>query len=150
MEHKEVRLLLDEYHDGELSPATSSGVRDHLKACPECGAAIAGREYLAQVLSDAVNIPPSEEFVRGVLGRLTKSRVEPASLRWPLPAMAVALAASVFIVVGLFSHTPPENNGRGLISAKFEYEQGGPMPVMEQEMEISSHDQVLGSLLEES
>jgi len=143
--------MLDEYRDRELSPAEASSVREHLKDCAECTEALAGREYLAGVITEAAQIRPSEEFVQRVsllIEETGKGYRQP--LQWPMPAMALALAASAFIMVGLFSSTPNEISQPGLISTTFEYEQGGPMPVMERDGVIDNHDQVLGSLLEES
>jgi len=149
MEHSKVWIMLDEHHDGELSPDAASLVRNHLKACPECLEELAGRQILARTLSGTVTVQPSEEFVQGVnrvIAGATDGPDQPFG--WPIPAMAVALAASALILAGLFSSTP--SGQTGLVSATFEYENGGPMPVLEQGMEISSHDQVLSSLLEES
>jgi len=151
MEHQEAWLMLDEYHDGELSPQTASLVRDHLKACPECLGELTGREYLARVISAAADVQPSEEFARRVSRLVSEAPVESApALRWPVPVMAVALAASAFIMVGLYSSAPKEAGQTGLISTSFEYEKAGPMPLLEQGTEIANHDQILGSLLEES
>lgn len=151
MEHFEAWNLLDEYHDGELSPMETREVRDHLKACPECAGALEGRELLSNTVTGAVNIPPSGEFVLRISRALGESTREPAlARRWPLPTMAVAVAATAFIMVGLMSPAPNEAGQAGLISTTFEYENGGPMPVLEEGVEIANHDQVLGSLLEES
>jgi anti-sigma factor RsiW len=151
MEHLEAWNLLDEYHDGELAGAAASLVRDHLKSCPECANALAGRETLARTVRNAALVRPSEGFVLAVSRLAAESRAEQgAFLRWPVPAMAVALAASALIMVGLFSPAPKANTAPGLISTTFEYEKGGPMPVLEEAVEIADHDQVLGSLLEES
>jgi len=151
MEHQQAWQMLDEYRDGELSPAAANEVREHLKACPECSDALSGREYIAAVIKTAVQVRPSEEFVKRVsllISETGKGYRQP--LKWPVPAMALGLAASAFIMVGLFSSTPNEISQPGLISTTFEYEQGGPMPVMERDGVIANHDQVLGSLLEES
>ena len=151
MEHKKVWEMLDVYHDVELDSAVTAQVRDHLSACPECAGALARREHLTRAISGAVPVRQSEEFIRKV-GRLVRVPAEEPAipLRWTLSATAVALAASVFIMVGLISTPPNEASQPGLISTTFEYELGGPMPVMDKDGIISNHDQVLGSLLEES
>jgi len=150
MEHFTAWNLLDEYHDGELPETTASLVRDHLKACPECMQEFAGRENLARAIRSAAVVQPSGDFVRQVARRIVESQSEPELLRWPVPAMAVALAASALIMAGLFSPAPRADSQAGLVSTTFEYENSGPMPVLENVVEIVDHDQVLGSLLEES
>ena len=152
MEHFTAWNLLDEYHDGELPEATASLVRNHLKACPECMQELAGREHLARAIRNAAVVQPSGDFVRQVSRLVAGNQAEPeALLRWPVPAMAVALAATALIVAGLFSTAPTRAGVQsGLISTTFEYENSGPMPVLENGVEIVNHDQVLGSLLEES
>ena len=151
MEHLDAWTLLDEYHDAELSPSDASQVRDHLKGCPECAEALAGRVHLTRAISEGIMTSPSDEFVRSVK-RLALNTADNSTRTFhlPVPAMALGLAASAFIMVGLFYPAPNEPSHTGLISTTFEYEKGGPMPVLEEAVEIADHDQVLGSLLEES
>lgn len=107
MDHDELRDLLTEYHDGELSPEKRGEVERHLQSCRECGGELGRLRRLARLFKRPA--PASEEFVRGVLARLPAETGEPSPALWRpwlAPALAMA-AAALLLALDLGSRNAP-------------------------------------------
>jgi len=153
MEHKEAWKLLDEYRDGELDSVRTPLVRDHMKDCPACREALAGREALSLLISRATELRPSEGIIHRVREQIAESGLVPpksAPLRWPIPAMAaVALTATILIAVGLVPLSAEQAQQGQNMFAVSEQDKGGPMQIIGQDEDFTQ-DQMLGLVLEES
>jgi anti-sigma factor RsiW len=109
MRCEKVRLKIDAYVTGELSPGARAAVEEHLKTCDGCRlAAAAARKFID--LGQASSIPPVPEgFARrlAVLARQKAGRRAPAAASWNLVAwwrtvsMPMQAAAAAVLVIGL-------------------------------------------------
>ena len=92
MDCRDVSGLIDAYLDGELEPAESTSVRDHLRACPTCRQRFTDRESLGRLVRQAPYYAATAELK----ARLANSRAGAPWMRRRLAwAAAVLLVASV-------------------------------------------------------
>jgi len=109
MRCEQVRLRIDAYLTGELSPQDRSIVEEHLRSCDGCRrAAAAARKFIE--LGQASSIPPVPEgFARrlAVLARQKAGRRVPAGASWDLVvwwrtvSMPMRAGAAAVLVIGL-------------------------------------------------
>jgi anti-sigma factor RsiW len=109
MRCEEVRLKIDAYVSGELSPQAGSAVEEHLKACDGCRRAAATARQLI-VLGQTLPTPPVPEGLAQRLQTLARQRIArlvPAAASWSLVAwwrmvsMPMRAAAAAVLVIGL-------------------------------------------------
>ena len=62
----EYAALLDDYVDGELTPAEADRVRDHLTVCPGCRAYVDDALAIRAAFPDAEDTEVPEGFAEGV------------------------------------------------------------------------------------
>ena len=107
MKHEEIKDLLSDYHDGELSGAEKAVVATHLAGCADCRAELACYGKAEELIRAATRRPTS--FETETLVSAVRRQVEPApeiawlgrhlaSPRWAVPAFTVAFAALVMTV----------------------------------------------------
>jgi anti-sigma factor RsiW len=105
MQH--VNHLLDEYYDGELSPARKRQVEAHLQVCPACRAELEQLRQLSAFL-DEVALPDefSSPEVFGAQVGLRVSRQQVERSRYPGAAwhlVPLLLISGVVVLQGLFA-----------------------------------------------
>jgi anti-sigma factor RsiW len=105
MEH--VAYLLDEYYDGELSPARCRQVEAHLEDCPLCAAQLGQLGRLSRLLAE-VPVPDelssAETFRSQVvlcLSRRDEARVRYDSVAWHL--VPLLLVSALLALQALFA-----------------------------------------------
>ena len=92
MDCREVEGLLDAHLDGELEPAVSTSVRNHLDACAACRQRLANLESIGRMVRRA----PYYQAPAALRARLTQARPRSrATSNWLAWAAAVVMAASV-------------------------------------------------------
>ena len=107
MKHEEIKDLLSDYHDGELSWAEKAVVAPHLVGCADCRHELACYVKGEELIRAATRRPTS--FETETLVSAVRRRVEPApeiawlgrhlaSPRWAVSAFTVAFAALVMTV----------------------------------------------------
>jgi anti-sigma factor RsiW len=96
---REVEGLLDPYHDGELDPAVSRSIRDHLDACAACRQLLAHRESIGQVIRQAHYYQASDALRARLTHRRTQSTATAHLLAWAAAVVMIAsLAGSILFV----------------------------------------------------
>jgi anti-sigma factor RsiW len=88
----EAEGLLDAYVDGELGPAESAALQEHLVRCAECSRRLMDRESLGRTLRAAPYYAAPARLRAAVRGTRKRSRFTPGLLAW---AATVALAVSL-------------------------------------------------------
>jgi anti-sigma factor (TIGR02949 family) len=89
---REVEGLLDAYLDGELEPAVSTSVRNHLDACAACRQRLANVESIGRMVRRA----PYYQAPEALRARLTEVRTRSrATSNWLAWAAAVVMVASL-------------------------------------------------------
>lgn len=103
--------------DGELDPARSRAVGEHLAACPGCSARCETLAAASAVLRAAAVAPPSELDARRLLDRALERGRSPRYRTWGARALAApaipALAAvvlAVLVATGLLSYDRPSSD----------------------------------------
>lgn len=94
--------MLDAYVDGELSPETTTAIREHLSGCTRCSAQIADTARLKHALRSArAHFTPSAEFRQRIQKQVARSRRRSWVLPWmPLAAAMAAMVLFAFLWVG--------------------------------------------------
>jgi anti-sigma factor RsiW len=92
VECREAEGLLGAYLDGELEPAVSTSVRDHLDACAACRQRLANLESIGRMVRRA----PYYQAPEPLRARLTR-----AHTRSSAPSQVLAWAAAVVMVASL-------------------------------------------------
>jgi hypothetical protein len=131
-EHTRVQRLLSAYHDGELSPAVTVRVEEHLRSCPNCL-----KEYLhlSRVANAVRHIPRMEaplsltrmirhrinEEVMGMVPIFRGELLSCRSRQLLLPALSLGALLTLCIVggvllYGLYQTTPPVPHNVGLVT----------------------------------
>ncbi|HEX3704467.1 MAG TPA: anti-sigma factor [Vicinamibacterales bacterium] len=88
----ETERLLGAYVDGELGPAESASVQEHLASCPACSQRLRDLEALGRVVRRAPYYPAPERLRAAVMATKKRPRFTPSLLAW---AATVVLAASL-------------------------------------------------------
>lgn len=90
---------LQAYLDGELAPAESAALEQHLRACPDCAAAIAAALHLRRAMAAArARFTPDPAFKLRVLRGLG---AKPSKTRW-LSSVPAALAPAFALLLIAF------------------------------------------------
>ena len=117
MKHDDVLNMLNEYLDGELSPAESARMDAHFEACPDCRAEL---EALRELIGKAGDLPasvlPGRDLWPGIDARLEDRSVVTGDFRrkrtfsfWhSRPALAAAATVILIILSMLGSLRPWE------------------------------------------
>ncbi len=84
--------LQDACVDGELEPAESAALQEHLRTCAPCSRRLADRDSLGRLVRRASYYPAPDRLRATVLGTRKRSWFAPRLLAW---AATVALAASL-------------------------------------------------------
>ena len=119
MRHQDFREKLDEWIDGELSPAEAADVAAHAESCSECRAEAQAARGLSRALFSAPAPRGREAFVSAVMAG---ARGEPAAgaawaraPRWLSPALGMAFAGLLagFLLGGVGPDDPFEGVSAG-------------------------------------
>ena len=103
---EEFAALLDPYIDGELSPAETARVREHLRTCDGCRAYVQAALALGDAFPEAENPPVPDAFAAGVMAAI-RADAAPRKRRRPRWAKTLLpLAACCAIVVLAVSGLP--------------------------------------------
>jgi len=109
MRCEKVRVKIDAYLTGELSPQDHAAVEEHTKACDSCRAAVVTARKLTR-LGQAASVPPIPEGFAQRLRALARQRIaRPTPLAatwnpaawWRTVSMPMRAAAAAVLVVGL-------------------------------------------------
>ena len=92
MDCHEAEGLLDAYVDGELGPAESAALQEHLVRCAECSRRLMDRESLGRTLRAAPYYAAPARLRAAVRGARKRSWFTPSLLAW---AATVTLAVSL-------------------------------------------------------
>jgi len=92
----EILDLVGPWADGELDPARSAEMEEHLRSCDSCSRVVEALGRLDAAAAAAFTPPPVggarwEEVWRGVSARTLEARHRSASRRWLWPAAAAAV-----------------------------------------------------------
>lgn len=103
-EHSEILHQLDLEAEGELSPAESRRLADHLEGCADCRAARRRAVALGELL-DGAKVPVAEGFSARVMAALPEPawRTSEQRARSAAPRRALAWAVVLFAVLALVS-----------------------------------------------
>jgi len=88
----EIERQLDAYIDGELAPAESAALREHLAGCATCSRRLAERQSLGQLVRQAPYYPAPDRLRMAVQATRNSRRLTPTMLAW---AASMLLAASI-------------------------------------------------------
>jgi anti-sigma factor RsiW len=88
----EIDRLLDAYIDGELAPAESASLREHIATCAACSGRLADRESLGRLIRQTPYHPAPDRLRAAVRATRTRAWFTPGLLAW---AATVALVASL-------------------------------------------------------
>lgn len=103
---EEFAALLDPYIDGELSPAETARVREHLRTCDGCRAYVQAALAMRDAFPEAENTPVPDGFAAGVMAAI-RADAAPRKRRRPRWAKTLLpLAACCAIVVLAVSGLP--------------------------------------------
>lgn len=103
---EEFAALLDPYIDGELSPAETARVREHLHTCDGCRAYVQAALAMRDAFPEAENTPVPDGFAAGVMAAI-RADAAPRKRRRPRWAKTLLpLAACCAIVVLAVSGLP--------------------------------------------
>lgn len=103
---EEFAALLDPYIDGELSPAETARVREHLRTCDGCRAYVQAALAMRDAFPEAENTPVPDGFAAGVMAAI-RADAAPRKRRRPWWAKTLLpLAACCAIVVLAVSGLP--------------------------------------------
>lgn len=102
---EEFAALLDPYIDGELSPAETARVREHLRTCDGCRAYVQAALAMRDAFPEAENTPVPDGFAAGVMAAIRadaapRKRRRPRWAKTLLP-LAACCAVVVLAVSGL-------------------------------------------------
>ena len=96
-----VRIMIDDFIRGKLSPADNAAVADHLKSCPDCAVELASHKALFEFLGSEPDPQISgddlADFLPGVWQKIDSRRR--FSIRKRLFKLVPAMAAAVLISV---------------------------------------------------
>lgn len=103
---EEFAALLDPYIDGELSPAETARVREHLRTCDGCRAYVQAALAMRDAFPEAEDTPVPDGFAAGVMAAI-RADAAPRKRRRPRWAKTLLpLAACCAIVVLAVSGLP--------------------------------------------
>ena len=103
---EEFAALLDPYIDGDLSPAETARVREHLRTCDGCRAYVQAALAMRDAFPEAENTPVPDGFAAGVMAAI-RADAAPRKRRRPRWAKTLLpLAACCAIVVLAVSGLP--------------------------------------------
>ena len=103
---EEFAALLDPYIDGELSPAETARVREHLRTCDGCRAYVQAALAMRDAFPEAEDTPVPDGFAAGVMAAI-RADAAPRKRRRPRWAKTLLpLAACCAIVVLAVSGMP--------------------------------------------
>ena len=102
---EEFAALLDPYIDGELSPAETARVREHLRTCDGCRAYVQAALAMREAFPEAEDTPVPDGFAAGVMAAIRadaapRKRRRPRWAKTLLP-LAACCAVVVLAVSGL-------------------------------------------------
>jgi len=97
----EVKKLLSAFIDGELDPATSQEVERHLEGCPSCLSEVNRLQWLSKSLAEPPMVYPAPPGFEGKIRRAILLESGVHRPRIPHPSLIVAVAFSIFVVVGV-------------------------------------------------
>jgi len=80
------------YLDGELSPAATVAVAEHLRDCPACRREVADAQRCWRLVDSAAPASPRRSVWPQVAAQLARRRARPG---WPWPQRGLALVAAV-------------------------------------------------------
>ncbi|MBM3500068.1 MAG: hypothetical protein FJX74_15540, partial [Armatimonadetes bacterium] len=109
MRCRSVCRRLTRYQDGDLPPAQTQALAEHLRGCPGCRRELAALKAVAALLNGLGEVEPDEAFTRDVLRAVAGERIaEPARplVSTGLTLAAVGLVLSTIILVGLAGGGP--------------------------------------------
>ncbi len=120
----ELQVLLDGYADGEVDLARSLEIERHLRGCPACAEALAGRQALGDALRRAA---PYHRAPAGLRERVLSSVRRSAATRpaaappWRPLALAASLAFAALLTWGAVrlwsSHRPEDVRAQEVVTA---------------------------------
>ena len=130
MTHDEMKNKLEAYFDGELPAAENQEIAAHAENCVDCRKVLVTWDAVRRAFSKAKNLPPSENFVQSVIGRieeLEKPAPEPVKhewpvLRWFVPALGYSFAF-LLMFAAIVSRQTPTNAEAILMADMPEYSQ---------------------------
>lgn len=135
------RRHLSAYYDGELAPAAAAQVRDHVRACERCRAALTAIEGAGHHLATLPPPKPPAMPWRAIVAKarddagVRQSRTDAWRLAWrwaPLVAIPGGLALLVVYLL-----TPPQMEHREMAGGSFAFDLG---PYLEAVAQASSRD----------
>lgn len=108
---------------GELDSADRMALDQHIAACSECAAELAGLERTRQDMDIRKQVPPSEETLENVwpefLNRLGQSESPRAGIlhwttrRWALNLAAAAALVAIGVIIGRYGRLAPRPDSTG-------------------------------------
>jgi hypothetical protein len=108
---------------GELDSADRMALDQHIAACSECAAELAGLERTRQAMDIRKQAPPSEETLENVwpefLNRLGQSESPRAGIlhwttrRWALNLAAAAALVAIGVIIGRYGSLAPRPDSTG-------------------------------------
>ena len=102
MQHGEYTLLMSLVLDEEASDDEAARLREHLRACDDCGKTWQRWREVDRRLTLAPTVPAPVDFAAVVLGRLDPRVAEERRRRWLIAGLAAAWVGTVaFAVVAL-------------------------------------------------
>jgi len=115
MKHDDVLNKLNEYLDGELSPAESARMNAHLEACPDCRAELeALRELMRKARDLPASVQPGRDLWPGIAARLEDRSVVTGDFRrkrtfsfWHNRSALAAAATVVLIILSVLGSLRP-------------------------------------------
>ena len=111
----EYAALLDDYVDGELTPAEADRVRDHLTVCPGCRAYVDDALAIRAAFPDAEDPEVPEGFAEGVSAAIRAGAAPRRTRRTRWFRTAAPLAACCALVI-LLSQLPGLRDGEGALA----------------------------------
>ena len=114
MKCEEIKELLSEYVDGELSAADAASVEQHLAGCDACRAELEALRQTAALVRSLPRADAPEGLTRSVtesVGKQVAGRKRAAVLRWTGVGGWLAAAAALIIVIQLVPWEGPLDPG---------------------------------------
>ena len=106
----EIERQLDAYIDGELAPAESAALREHIAGCAACGQRLAERQSLGQLVRQAPYYPAPDRL-RVAVQTTRKPRIlTPTVLAWAASILLVASVGGVMMAGARRARTAAESS----------------------------------------
>jgi hypothetical protein len=108
MDCREIKKLLDQYIDNDLSKNASAAVRNHLSACRECGAELALLKKYKKEISSLKEAKAPADFLQQLNQRIDKKSnfkkilkalFFPLKIKLPIEAFGVLASVALFVLL---------------------------------------------------